>query len=70
MTRRAATTLWAMAAGALIGAYLAAMNCPTGWWASANAQAASERIIGGVIVGVVVGWVAGLGLASRREKTG
>lgn len=70
MTKRAVIRRWAMLAGALIGAYMAAMNCPAGWWMNADFRAGSERIIGGVIVGIIVGWAVGSVITSRREKSG
>jgi hypothetical protein len=70
MVRRAATTLWSIVIGALIGAYMAAVNCPIGWWSHADVQAGTHRVIGGVLVGALIGWLVGLGIAGRRERAG
>jgi hypothetical protein len=59
MKRRAAVSLSAsMLMAALFGAYLAAANCPDGWWNSADLASGSARIGYGVIVGVVVALIA------------
>ena len=47
-------TILAMVAGALAGAYLAAVNCPPGWWTSADLAAGAARIAGGMAIGIIL----------------
>ena len=42
-----------MVAGALAGAYLAAVNCPPSWWTSADLAAGAARIGGGMAIGIL-----------------
>ena len=46
------------AAGVLGGAYLAAVNCPQGWWMAANLGAGSARIL----IGAALGGIAALAI--------
>jgi len=47
------------AAGALGGAYLAAVNCPPGWWMAADLGAGSARILTGAAIGGVAAFAIG-----------
>ena len=46
-------TILVMVAGALAGAYLAAVNCPPGWWTSTDLAAGAARIGGGMAIGIL-----------------
>jgi len=47
------------AAGALVGAYLAAVNCPQGWWMAADLGAESARVLLGAAIGGIVALAIG-----------
>jgi hypothetical protein len=49
------------AAGTFVGAYLAAVNCPQGWWMAADLGAGSARIL----IGAAIGGIAAFALGRR-----
>jgi hypothetical protein len=55
------TGLMNTATGTLGGAYLAAVNCPQGWWMAANLGAGSVRIL----IGAAIGGIAALAISRR-----
>jgi hypothetical protein len=59
-------TILVMVAGALAGAYLAAVNCPHDWWASADLAAGAARIGGGMTIGILLGIII---LYVRQSRT-
>ena len=62
-------TILAMVAGALTGAYLAAVNCPPGWWTSADLAAGAARIAGGMAIGIILpGINTVLGRGRRQDR--
>ena len=67
VSKRAGITLTIVIAGAAIGAYLAAVNCPNGWWNSADLGSGSARIGSGMLVGAVVATIVRFYIASRIE---
>ena len=67
MSRRTGTAPMIVIGGAAIGAYLAAVNCPGGWWGSVDLGSGSARLGGGAIVGAVVAWIIRLCTVSRTK---
>ena len=44
--------------GALVGAYMAAVNHPLGWWETADLAAGLMRVFGGIVIGEAVAILA------------
>ena len=57
------TRLSVVVAGGVIGAYVAAANFPTGWWATADFGSGSARILGGMGFGAITAWIIGRSVA-------
>jgi hypothetical protein len=67
MSRRAGTALMIVIGSPAIGAYLAAVSCPVGWWGSVDLGSGSARLGGGALVGAVVAWIIRLCTVSRPK---
>lgn len=65
MSRSARASMWVVAAGAAAGGYLAAVNCPTGWWSSADLRSGRIRIGGGLLVGAIITLLIWYGVMTR-----
>ena len=57
------------AAGALVGAYLIAVNCPQGWWMAADLGAESARILLGAAIGGIAALAIGHHLLPERQQS-